>query len=122
MLEDNISSKETDSSESITLSRESVELLHSYNRIEQSLAKVFKCFVLSKLKTFLFVEVSKRAEREEWKHLVLGQACCHLCMMEDALLLLQSGKRAASAAFRHKSISRSEDCYSRRLVFLSLKL
>ncbi|XP_057854540.1 uncharacterized protein LOC131064421 isoform X1 [Cryptomeria japonica] len=113
MLEENIPSREIDSSGSLTLSRESVELLHSYNRIEQSVAKVFfKCFVLSKLKTFLCVGMSKRAEREEWKHLVLGQACCHLGMMEDALLLLQSGKRAASAAFRHKSISRSEDCFS----------
>ncbi|KAH9330698.1 hypothetical protein KI387_002806, partial [Taxus chinensis] len=31
--------------------------------------------------------------------------------MEDAIILLQSGKRAASAAFRHESISRSEDCF-----------
>ncbi|XP_042029755.1 uncharacterized protein LOC121776630 [Salvia splendens] len=42
----------------------------------------------------------------------LGQACCHLGLMEDALVLLQTGKRLATAAFRRESISLSDDIFS----------
>lgn len=40
---------------------------------------------------------------------MLGQACCHLGMMEDAMVLLSNGKRAASAAIRKQSNNMRED-------------
>ncbi|KAE8723209.1 putative DNA replication regulator dpb11 [Hibiscus syriacus] len=55
----------------------------------------------------------RNCEKEgQWRYLVLGQACCHLGLMEDALVLLQTGKRLASAVFRRKSVSLSEDSFS----------
>ena len=42
---------------------------------------------------------------------MLGQACCHLGMMEDAMVLLSNGKRAASAAIRKQSNSMREDSF-----------
>ena len=47
-----------------------------------------------------------------YRYSVLGQACCHLGLMEDALVLLQHGKRLASAAFRRESICWSDDSFS----------
>lgn len=46
------------------------------------------------------------------RYLVLGQACCHLGLMEDAIVLLQTGKRLATDAFRRESICWSEDSFS----------
>nr|DAD38222.1 TPA_asm: hypothetical protein HUJ06_008863 [Nelumbo nucifera] len=46
------------------------------------------------------------------RYLVLGRACCHLGLMEDAMVLLQTGKRLASAAFRRQSVSWSDDSFS----------
>lgn len=43
--------------------------------------------------------------------MILGQACCHLGMMEDALVLLQSGKRAAAAAIRRESMTLNDDSF-----------
>ncbi|GLJ09066.1 hypothetical protein SUGI_0101100 [Cryptomeria japonica] len=100
------------SSESSPVSREKVKLLPRYVEDENCRANAFlKCFSVSKLKKKLLAGLSKRCEREEWRYLVLGQACCHLGLMEDALLLLQSGKRVASAAFRRESICRSDDSF-----------
>lgn len=60
-----------------------------------------QCFPVFKLRRKLCGGVvAKRPDREQWKWLVLGQACCHLGMMEDAMVLLSNGKRAASSAFR----------------------
>nr|GME18803.1 Tetratricopeptide repeat protein like [Ipomoea batatas] len=47
-----------------------------------------------------------------FRYLVLGQACCHLGLMEDALVLLQTGKRIATDAFRRESICLSDDSFS----------
>lgn len=46
------------------------------------------------------------------RYLVLGQACCHLGMMEDAMVLLQTGKRLATAAFRRQCVCWSDDSFS----------
>ncbi|GFY98670.1 tetratricopeptide repeat (TPR)-like superfamily protein [Actinidia rufa] len=55
----------------------------------------------------------KNCDKEgQWRYLVLGQACCHLGLMEDAMLLLQTGKRLATAAFRRESICWSDDSFS----------
>lgn len=94
------------------MSRDQVKLLPSYeeNNILRA-SVVLKCFSVSELKTKLLAGLSRRCEREEWRYLVLGQACCHLGMMEDALVLLQSGKRVASAAFRRESTCRNDDSF-----------
>lgn len=47
----------------------------------------------------------------DFRYLVLGRACCHLGLMEDAMVLLQTGKRLATAAFRRESICWSEDSF-----------
>ncbi|KAJ6390397.1 hypothetical protein OIU77_024587 [Salix suchowensis] len=55
----------------------------------------------------------KNCDKEgQWRYLILGQACCHLGLMEDAMVLLQTGKRLTTAAFRRQSISWSEDSFS----------
>lgn len=48
---------------------------------------------------------------------MLGQACCHLGMMEDAMILLSNGKRAASAACRKQSSCLNEDSFFADSVF-----
>jgi len=48
----------------------------------------------------------------QWRYLVLGQACFHLGLMEDAVVLLQTGRRLATAAFRRESVCLSEDSFS----------
>ncbi|KAI5081834.1 hypothetical protein GOP47_0001577 [Adiantum capillus-veneris] len=63
-----------------------------------------QCFPVFKFKKKLYSgSVSRRNDREQWKWLVLGQACCHLGMMEDAVVLLSNGKRVASSVFRQRS-------------------
>eukprot|EP01018_Ginkgo_biloba_P027414 Gb_38343 [translate_table: standard] len=99
-------------SESPPMSKERVKLLSSHDEDEKRRANAFlKCFSVSKLKKKLLAGLSRRCEREEWRYLVLGQACCHLGMMEDAMILLQSGKRVASAAFRRESICWNDDSF-----------
>ncbi|KAJ0512851.1 putative DnaJ domain, tetratricopeptide-like helical domain superfamily [Helianthus annuus] len=57
--------------------------------------------------------LNKNRDREgQWRYLILGQACCHLGLMEDAMALLQTGKRLASAAFRRESICWSDDSFT----------
>ncbi|MCO5605179.1 hypothetical protein L7F22_059359 [Adiantum nelumboides] len=63
-----------------------------------------ECLPAFKVKKKLYGGVvSRRTDREQWKWLVLGQACCHLGMMEDAIVLLSNGKRVASSVFRKRS-------------------
>lgn len=66
---------------------------------------------ISKLRQKLSPRSSKGdpENRLGWRYLVLGQACCHLGMMEDAMLLLQNGKRTASAASRRFSNGMRDD-------------
>ncbi|GAB4830561.1 hypothetical protein Ancab_020326 [Ancistrocladus abbreviatus] len=93
------------------LSRERVKLLPSSNSSSDSLS--FKCFSVSDLKKKVMAGLCKNCEKEgQWRYLVLGQACCHLGLMEDAMVLLQTGKRLSTDAFRRKSVSWSEDSFS----------
>ncbi|KAK2649614.1 hypothetical protein Ddye_017103 [Dipteronia dyeriana] len=97
------------------LSRERVKLLPSNDSSDDSLGRdpTFKCFSVSDLKKKVMAGLWKNCESEgQWRYLVLGQACCHLGLMEDAMVLLQTGKRLATAAFRRESISLSEDSFS----------
>ncbi|KAM6558887.1 hypothetical protein CsatA_028126 [Cannabis sativa] len=95
------------------LSRERVKLLSSSSSdSSDDRDPSFKCFSVSDLKKKVMAGLCKSCEQEgQWRYLVLGQACCHLGLMEDAMALLQTGKRLASAAFRRESICWSEDSF-----------
>ncbi|GAB2302264.1 hypothetical protein Dimus_036279 [Dionaea muscipula] len=81
------------------MSRERVKLLHSGDSEPDSLG--FKCFSVSELKRKLLARLCNNSQKQgNWRYLVLGQACCHLGLMEDAMQLLQTGKRLATAAHR----------------------
>ncbi|RDX68383.1 hypothetical protein CR513_52638, partial [Mucuna pruriens] len=93
------------------LSREGVKLLSSSDSPVRD--QSFKCFSVSDLKKKVMAGLCKTCDREgQWRYLVLGEACCHLGLMEDAMVLLQTGKRLASAAFRRESVCWSEDSFS----------
>ncbi|KAK8718148.1 hypothetical protein V6N13_045393 [Hibiscus sabdariffa] len=97
------------------LSRERVKLLPSNNSSSDSPGRdpSFKCFSISELKKKIMAGLWKNCEKDgQWRYMVLGQACCHLGLMEDGVVLLQTGKRLASAAFRRKSVCLSEDSFS----------
>ncbi|KAJ0979876.1 hypothetical protein J5N97_015350 [Dioscorea zingiberensis] len=73
----------------------------------------FRCFSVADLKKKVMAGLCKNSEREgQWRYLVLGQACSHLGLMEDAMALLQTGRRLATAAFRRESVCWSEDSFS----------
>ncbi|XP_041018289.1 uncharacterized protein LOC121260474 [Juglans microcarpa x Juglans regia] len=96
-------------------SRERVKLLGSGNLSSDSLGRdpSFKCFSVSDLKKKVMAGLYKNCDKDgQWRYLVLGQACCHLGLMEDAMALLQTGKRLATAAFRRESICWSDDSFS----------
>ncbi|KAE8697172.1 putative beta-D-xylosidase 2-like [Hibiscus syriacus] len=114
MSTDDSGSVSSDNS-SQTLSRERVKLLPSNNSSSDSAGRdpSFKCFSVSDLKKKVMAGLSKNCDKEgQWRYMVLGQACCHLGLMEDAMALLQTGKRLASAAFRRESICWSDDSFS----------
>ncbi|KAE8662400.1 putative beta-D-xylosidase 2-like [Hibiscus syriacus] len=124
MLQDYIPSLKmsTDDSGSVSsdnssqqLSRERVKLLPSSDS-SSDLSRTdpsFKCFSVSYLKKKLMAGLWKNGEKEgKWRYLVLGQACFHIGLMEDAMVLLQTGKRLAYAAFRRESICWSDDSFS----------
>ncbi|XP_047065287.1 uncharacterized protein LOC124673214 [Lolium rigidum] len=71
------------------------------------------CFDVSEIKRRVVAGISRSSDTEtQWRYLVLGQACFHLGLMEDAVVLLQTGRRLASAAFRRESVCWSEDSFS----------
>lgn len=97
------------------LSRERVKLLGSGNLASDSDCRDpgFKCFSVSDLKKKVMAGLSRNCDKEgQWRYMVLGQACCHLGLIEDSMALLQTGKRLATAAFRRQSICLSEDSFS----------
>ncbi|KAL5210085.1 hypothetical protein ABZP36_005708 [Zizania latifolia] len=76
-------------------------------------ARSFRCFDISELKRRVLAGLSKNPNTDtQWRYLVLGQACFHLGLIEDAMVLLQTGRRLASAAFRRESVCLSEDSFS----------
>ncbi|GAA0145891.1 hypothetical protein LIER_05971 [Lithospermum erythrorhizon] len=106
-------SSSTSSSENSTqLSKERVKLLSGHDSLGED-EKLCKCFSVSDLKKKVMAGLYKSCEKEgQWRYLVLGQACCHLGLMEDAMVLLQTGKRLATAAFRRESICWTDDSFS----------
>ncbi|URE37652.1 DNAJ heat shock N-terminal domain-containing protein [Musa troglodytarum] len=96
---------------SAPLIRERANLL-SPGREQSDGDRSFRCFSVSDLKRRLFAGLSKTSRGEgEWRYVVLGQACCHLGMMEDAMVLLQTSRRLASAASRRESVCWSDDSF-----------
>ncbi|KAK2965243.1 hypothetical protein RJ640_019998 [Escallonia rubra] len=114
MASDESSSSLSSDCSSQPLSRERVKLLSSGDSVSPSQDEpTFKCFSVSDLKKKVMAGLCKNCEKEgQWRYLVLGQACCHLGLMEDAMVLLQTGKRLASAAFRRESNCWSDDSFS----------
>ncbi|XP_016467784.2 uncharacterized protein LOC107790376 [Nicotiana tabacum] len=97
----------TSSSGSFDNSKEQIRLISSGDEPN------FKCFSVSDLKKKVMASLYKNCNKEgQWRYLVLGQACCHLGLMEDAMVLLQTGKRLATDAFRRESICWSDDSFS----------
>ncbi|CAI9781068.1 unnamed protein product [Fraxinus pennsylvanica] len=100
-------------SSSTQLSRERLKLLSGNGDSLGQNEPAFKCFSVSDLKKKVMTGLCKNVDKEgQWRYLVLGQACCHLGLMEDAMVLLQTGKRIATAAFRRESICWSDDSFS----------
>ncbi|WOL00295.1 hypothetical protein Cni_G09008 [Canna indica] len=96
---------------SAPLSRERTNLL-SPGRERSDGDRSFRCFSVSDLKRRVLAGLSKNSDREgQWRYLVLGQALGHLGLMEDAMVLLQTGRRLASAAFRRESVCWSDDSF-----------
>ncbi|CAL9781090.1 unnamed protein product [Musa acuminata subsp. burmannicoides] len=96
---------------SAPLPRERANLL-SPGRERSDGDRSFRCFSVSDLKRRLLAGLSRSSYREgEWRYLVLGHACCHLGMMEDAMVLLQTSRRLASAASRRESVCWSDDSF-----------
>ncbi|XP_006307197.2 uncharacterized protein LOC17897971 [Capsella rubella] len=72
----------------------------------------FKCFSYSCLKKKVMTGLRNNPDvKGQWRYMVLGQACYHLGLMEDAMILLQNGKRLATAELRRESISWSDDSF-----------
>ncbi|CAK9145206.1 unnamed protein product [Ilex paraguariensis] len=111
--DDSLSSLSSDNS-SNQLSRERVRLLSSGGGVSPGRDEPsFKCFSVSDLKKKVMAGLYKNCEKEgQWRYVILGQACCHLGLMEDAMVLLQTGKRLVTAAFRRESICWSDDSFS----------
>ncbi|MCD7459425.1 hypothetical protein HAX54_040882 [Datura stramonium] len=106
------SSGSSDNSSS-QFSRERMKLLSSGSDSPGRDEPSFKCFSVSDLKKKVMAGLCKNCDKEgQWRYLVLGQACCHLGLMEDAMVLLQTGKRIATDAFRRESICWSDDSFS----------
>lgn len=112
-LSDNNSSTTTHNSNTNNSSRESVKLLPNSSVDSVADRDSFKCFSVSDLKKKVMSTLCKTCDKEgQWRYLVLGQACVQLGLMEDAMVLLQTGKRLANAALRQESICRSDDGFS----------
>ncbi|KAF5206980.1 Tetratricopeptide repeat (TPR)-like superfamily protein [Thalictrum thalictroides] len=98
-------------SSSQQLSKERVKLLSSDNSSERESS--FKCFSVSDLKKKVMAGLCMNNEKEgHWRYLVLGQACYHLGLMEDAMVLLQTGKRLSAVSSRRESVYWSDDSFS----------
>ncbi|KVH94490.1 uncharacterized protein LOC112518614 [Cynara cardunculus var. scolymus] len=105
---DSSTSSSSSDNNSQPLSRERVKLLSAAANSDRS----FTCFSVSDLKKKLMDGIARNRDQEgQWRYLVLGEACCHLGLMEDAMALLQTGKRLASAAFRRESVCWSDDSF-----------
>nr|GEV07349.1 hypothetical protein [Tanacetum cinerariifolium] len=115
MGSDDASSASSSSSDNSlnSFSKERVKLLSAGSGSPTKLEQPFKCFSVSDLKKKVMAGLAKNRDKEgQWRYLILGQACGHLGLLEDAMALLQTGKRLASAAFRRESVCWSDDSFT----------
>ncbi|KAK7392251.1 hypothetical protein VNO78_20683 [Psophocarpus tetragonolobus] len=120
MLEDYIPSLQMPNDDSASVSSDTSSQQHSREGVKllsssylPASDQSFKCFSVSDLKKKFMAGLCKTCNKEGyWRYLVLGKACCHLGLMEDAMVLLQTGKRLATAAFRRESVCWSDDSFS----------
>ncbi|KAG2290657.1 hypothetical protein Bca52824_050261 [Brassica carinata] len=109
--EEEASPPSSEGSSSSSSSRDGVKLLPDASLPGRESS--FKCFSVSDLTKKVMAGICKKCDKEgQWRYVVLGQACCYLGLMEDAMVLLQTGKRLASAEFRRRSICWSDDSFS----------
>ncbi|KAG2241881.1 hypothetical protein Bca52824_096276 [Brassica carinata] len=109
--EEEASPPSSEGSSSSSSSRDGVKLLS--NASMPGRESSFKCFSVSDLTKKVMAGICKKCDKEgQWRYVVLGQACCYLGLMEDAMVLLQTGKRLASAEFRRRSICWSDDSFT----------
>ncbi|XP_020589682.1 LOW QUALITY PROTEIN: uncharacterized protein LOC110031006 [Phalaenopsis equestris] len=106
-----LSSTGSGSGRAVSDSREGAQLLP---KCENGGDRGLRCFSIYDIKRKLVAGIHRAAgDREgQWRYLILGQACCHLGLLEDAMILLQTGRRLASAAFRRESITHSDDIFN----------
>ncbi|MQM22734.1 hypothetical protein Taro_055791 [Colocasia esculenta] len=101
------------SSQSQQLSRERAKLLPSDDDGSAHPDGIFRCFSAADLKSKMLAKLIRTGHKEgQWRYLVLGKACSYLGMMEDAMVLLQTSRRLASAASRRESRYLSDDDFS----------
>ncbi|RAL42063.1 hypothetical protein DM860_011846 [Cuscuta australis] len=106
------SSSSDSSSSDGSFRRERLKLLSSSSSAGDR-PPAFKCFSVSDLKKKIVGGLCKSCQKDAlWRYFVLGQACYHLGLMEDAVALLLTGKRIASDALRRESVCRSDDSFS----------
>ncbi|KAF2602935.1 hypothetical protein F2Q70_00024235 [Brassica cretica] len=109
--EEEASPPSSEGSSSSSSSRDGVKLLT--DAFLPGRESSFKCFSVSDLTKKVMAGICKKCDKEgQWRYVVLGQACCYLGLMEDAMVLLQTGKRLASAEFRRRSICWSDDSFT----------
>ncbi|KAG2290656.1 hypothetical protein Bca52824_050260 [Brassica carinata] len=112
--EEEASPPSSEGSSSSSSSRDGVKLLPDASLPGRESS--FKCFSVSDLTKKVMAGICKNATKKGnggiISYVVLGQACCYLGLMEDAMVLLQTGKRLASAEFRRRSICWSDDSFT----------
>ncbi|KAH7426441.1 hypothetical protein KP509_10G002100 [Ceratopteris richardii] len=112
LLQESVPSLKSDSLSAKVSSEETVKLLPANSngrRIRRIPA--FQCLLSMYPQRPLQTRYNTKAERDLWKYVVLGQACCHLGMMEDAMILLLNGKKEALAARRKQSTRLEDDSF-----------
>lgn len=110
--------------ESAPIPKDIARLLAGYDPSGEDfllLSPIGHCFSIAKLRQRLTARLShkKVGRQQQWRYLVLGQACFYMGMLEDAMVLLQSGKRTASAYSRIRSNGLREDNFSAGVEFSS---
>ena len=79
------------------------------DRFDVGATRFLCCLDVSNLKRRLVASFSRSSGTEAylWRYLVLGQACFHLGLMEDDVVLIQTGRRLATAVFQRESVCSS---------------
>lgn len=72
-----------------------------------------RCFSIGDVTRKVLAGLGRSGDSDgQWRYVMLGQACCHLGLMEDAMTLLQTHRRLATAASRRYSTASSDDSFT----------